>query len=151
VDSIEVTTRLLQDVGPLLDPLAISFDPEDGSWNVAVDEDTLIGIAFDDASASLVFLLELGMVDDAAAERAHEILLRFSYLWRDTGGIQAALDDEGTPVLIYRRPLAGLDAPKMTTLLRNLAAQREPWMTVISTPPQADEPAEEGVPGFIRV
>jgi len=95
VDSIEVTTNLLQEVGPLLDPLAISFDPEDGSWTVAIDEDTVIGIALDEASGMLVFLLELGTVEDVAAERAHEILLRFSYLWRDTGGIQAALDPAG--------------------------------------------------------
>ena len=151
MDNIEATTKLLQEVGPLLEPLAITFDPEDGSWNVAVDEDTVIGIALDEASGMLVFVLELGPVEDAAAERAHEILLRFSFLWRDTGGIQAALDDEGTPVLIYRRPLAGLDTPRLRALLANLAAQREPWMTVISTAPQSETHVEEGVPGFIRV
>jgi len=151
VDSIEVTTNLLQEVGPLLDPLAISFDPEDGSWTVAIDEDRVMGIALDEASGMRVFLLGLGTVEEVAAERAHEILLRFSYLWRDTGGIQAALDDEGTPVLIYRRPLAGLDAPKLNSLLANLAAQRGPWMTVITQAPASEEHVEEGVPGFIRV
>jgi len=151
VDDIEATTKLLEEVGPLLDPLVIGFDPEDGSWTVTVDEETAIAIALDPASGMLVFILELGAVDDAVAERAHEILLRFSYLWRDTGGLQAALDDEGRPVLIYRRPLAGLDATRLRALLANLAEQRAPWRAVIAESPAVERPSEEVVPGFIRV
>lgn len=151
MDDIAATTELLKEVGPLLEPLAIGFDPEDGSWTVAVDEETSIAIALDQPSGMLVFILELGAIDDAAAERAHEILLRFSYLWRDTGGLQAALDDEGRPVLIYRRSLAGLDAPRLRALLANLAEQRALWGEVIAEGPVPETSMEQGVPGFIRV
>ncbi len=153
MDDNAAVTKLLEEVGPLLDPAAISYAPDDQSWTVSIDAETLILLAFDEGGGALEFVTPLGAVPDASAERAHEILLRFSYLWRETGGLYAALDDNGDAALLYRRPLAGLDGTQLNNLLGNLAQQRAVWADVLRTPPEDIESVVPDVPPFggIRV
>ena len=131
--------ELMGDLGPLLDPDAIIFYPDQGMWSVVVDTETRVDLGYDDAARVLVFTLDLGPIPEAAAADVHKMLLRFGYLWRETGGIHAALDGEGHAALMYKRPLAGLDVQSLRSLIGNLAIQRRLWADLINAPPKDDE------------
>lgn len=133
-DRIEAISTLLEEAGALLEPAVIAFDPEDGTWTVGFENGGAIAIVCAKALDELVFIVPLGSVPPEAAAQVYEWLLRASYLWQETGGVQAAIDDRGDAVLIYRRARSGLDAGRLAGLLANLHAQRDAWQAIIRAP-----------------
>ena len=106
-------------------------DPADESWTADLAPDARVTAALDTRTGLVTFAIALPRPDPGAAADLHEHLLRFAYLWRETGGLTAALDDTGAPVLMFRCAAAGLDAPALAGVLAALAAQRRAWAALI--------------------
>ena len=126
-----VAERLFEELGPLLDPAAIVYDKAQLQWTVAIDEDTRIDVGYDEGDNDLIFALDLGEIPDESTERVHDLLLRFSFVWRETGGLYAALDAEGRAFLMYRHTLQQLDVQQLQTLMGNLETNRRTWAEFI--------------------
>ncbi len=124
--------KLFQELGPLLDPAAIVYDDAAAQWAVVIDDRTRIDVGFDETAGQFVFALDLGQVPDRSADTVHELLLRFSFLWRETGGLTAALDAEGRAVLMYRHAVQDLELQRLHTLLQNLVHHRRIWADLIA-------------------
>jgi len=124
--------NLFRDLGPLLDPAAIVYDEAESRWAVVIDQTTRIDVGYGDGAEQLVFALDLGPVPDQTADQVHELLLRFSYVWRETGGLYGALDAEGRATLMYTCAVQGLDVQRLQTLLRNLLDHRRLWADLIA-------------------
>ena len=127
-----VAERLFQEVGPVLEPASIIYDAETVQWAVVLDGGVQIDVGHDADSDQLVFALNLGDVPDSSAEQVHEMLLRFNFVWRQSGGLHAALDADGRGVLMFKYPVGGLDVPRLHSLLQNLAAHRSLWAELIA-------------------
>lgn len=145
----EEISTLLEDAGALLEPAVIALVPDDGTWTVGFDDESVVAIVAAEALDELVFIVGLGTVPADAAAQVHEWLLRASYLWQETGGVQAAIDDRGEAVLIYRRARSGLDAGRLAGLLANLRAQRTAWRALMQSP--ENEATSISLPTGIRV
>lgn len=147
--------KLFQELGPLLDPAAIVHDADAVQWAVLIDETTRIDVGYDADANQLVFALDLGQVPDQSFERVYELLLRFSFVWRETGGLHGALDPEGHAVLMYKHTVLELDIQRLHALLVNLATHRRLWADLIARSEEAEfdpEHIEAPVPfGGIRV
>ncbi len=124
--------RLMQELGPVLNPEAILKIGEAGyCWSVVVRDDVRIDVSFEEINETFVFLAMLGAVPEDAAKDVYELLLRFSFLVRENGGLHAALDAEGEAVLAYRCPAGDLDVSRLAALLGNLATYVEAWSKTI--------------------
>ena len=127
-----IAEKLFQELGPLLDPEAIVYDETEPQWAVVVDENTQIAVGYDEEDGQFVFALDLGDVPDQSAERVHELLLRFSYVWRGTGGLYTALDPEGRAILMYKHAVQGLDVQTLQALLDGLYTHSQYWAELIA-------------------
>lgn len=145
--------RLFEELGPLLEPLAVAYDQEEAHWAVVIDETNQIDIVYDEDTECFVFALDLGAVPDETAESVHELLLRFSFVWRQTGGLHAALDGEGHAVLMYKHAVQGLDVQTLQALLDSLHTHSQYWAELIADVGDGDvaEGPENTAPfGIIR-
>lgn len=138
----EHAEKLFEELGPLLDPLAVAYDEDEAHWAVMIDEDHQIDIVYDDQVERFVFAIDLGAVPDEAAETVHELLLRFSFVWRQTGGLHAALDDEGHAILMYKHALQGLDVQTLQGLIGGLHAHHQYWATLVTDAGGGDDFSE---------
>ena len=134
--------RLFNELGPLLEPLIITYDADEAHWVVVIDETNRIDIVYDEANERFVFALDLGDVPDEAAGTVHELLLRFSFVWDQTGGLHAALDDEGRAVLMYKHPARDLDVQTLQALLRGLHTHGQYWAGLIADAAGDDDLSE---------
>ena len=137
----------MTELGPVLEPDAIIFEPSSAQWSIALSGGTRVDAAYDAASETLVFALRLGAPPTEARERVYELLLRFSFLWRDTGGLYTALDGDGTAILMQRQSLEGLDATALGEILRRLVVNRAIWADFVArAQPSEPESAAISVP-----
>ena len=132
MDEKTIAERLFQELGPVLEPASIIYDAEAAQWAVVLEDGVQIDVGHDAESGLLVFALGLGGVPDSSAEQVHEMLLRFSFVWRETGGLHAALDADGKGVLMFKHPLEDLDLQRLQSLIQNLAAHRSLWAELIA-------------------
>ena len=124
--------KLFEELGPILEPLAIVYDADETHWAVVNDETSQIDVAYDEDSGCFIFALDLGTVPEEAAETVHELLLRFSFVWRQTGGVHASLDGDGHAVLMYKHAAQGLDVQTLQALLGGLYTHSQYWADLIA-------------------
>ena len=155
VSNREHAEKLFGELGPLLEPVAIVYDEEEAHWAVMIDGDQQIDVVYDEQVERFVFAMDLGAVPEESAETIHELLLRFSFVWRQTGGLHAALDDEGHAVLMYKHAVQGLDVQTLQGLLGGLHTHLEYWCDLIANTGSGEDfseaPEEIAAPlGIIR-
>jgi len=134
---------LLKELGPLLQPEEILGQDEESRWLIAIDEETGIEVVHDAEQGRLVFHLHLGPVPEERELEIYRMMLVYSYLWMDTGGLRMSLDNEGGATLLYEHPVLDLDPTLLQTLLTNFADQGRIWRDLINHQPQAGVSGEE--------
>ncbi|MEM1385247.1 MAG: type III secretion system chaperone [Pseudomonadota bacterium] len=138
-------TLLFGELGTLLEPEAIIQDPEGDSWSIALVDGVTVDVSLDEERRMLVFVVDLGPPPQGRIAEVQDVLLRFGFLWRESGGIYAAIDDAGAAVLMQQAPLAGLDLPSLQRLIGRFSAHREAWSAMLDTVDQ--DPSESDEPG----
>lgn len=133
--AFEHIQHLMQEVGPLLEPLEIRWFEEPSTWIVAFSEDTQVEVAFDDTMNRVVFSVDLGPARDDSGEDLYWLLLRVGYLWRENGGIRMAIDGEDHVAMLFEHPVDCLDIGRLQLFLKNLASQAEQWRELIASEP----------------
>jgi Tir chaperone protein (CesT) family len=149
---VERISELLAELGRTYALEDVLFHEGEASWTIGFDAETRIGVAMDEAPEVLSFAVPLVPPPAARAAAVHRLLLRFSYLWRETGGLVAALDARGGPVMMFRCALAQLDPTALYGLLQGLAAQRRAWAVLVTSDAEEFEAKKDLMPlGGIRV
>lgn len=126
-------SALMEELGPAFGPAVVVHDPSEPLWTVAFDDGACVTLALDTAmrAETVVLGLPLGAPPEAAAGRAHELLLRFNHLWRETGGAYASVDEAGEAFLLFRHPLDGLDVRGLHGLIAALVRNRALWAAML--------------------
>ena len=123
---------LMTELGPVLDPAQIVYFEDQATWRILLDEKSLLDLVYEARTGQFVFEVGLGPIPEEKQSTIHELLLRFSYLWKKNGGVFVALDDEGEGVLMFRSALADLDVTRLQALIGNLLDLASRWQELIS-------------------
>lgn len=140
--------HLLEELAEVLDPVAILADAEEDAWAIQLDDETIVELVLDPERRVVVFSADLGPLPEAGAAAASDLLLRFAYLWQQTGGVRAALDEDGDAVLVTEAGLAGLDLPQLQNILGRLLRHRRSWAEVLDGLAEGSDTAEPDEPGL---
>jgi len=151
--SAQAIGDLMARVGPLLDLHQITAFPEDLSWALFFDESTRLDVDYDEARSRAVVEGVVGAVEEHARLRVHTMLLQYNYLWRQHGGVRAAL--EGAPgdlVLLLDLP-PNVDLPTLCGILQNFRNVVEEWRRAVANA-NSDGGSTAGADpsaGFLRI
>ena len=83
---LEQIEGLMEQLGPVLDPLNVTAFPSEKAWGVQVDEDTAVLVDFDEEQGKLVLSCEIGAPPAGDRSKLYELLLRHNFHWDETGG-----------------------------------------------------------------
>ena len=145
--TIDQVNALLNQLGPVLDPLAIEASEAHQSWGIALEDDVNVLVQFDAQKGCLLLSCELGAPSDGDRTGLYELLLQTNYHWDATGGLRLALNAPGGEVVLaYELPVADLDVPRLSATVTSFAAAAKAWRKIIQSSPSA--PAPEDLPSM---
>ena len=78
---LEQIEGLMEQLGPVLDPLNVTAFPGEKAWGVQVDEDTAVLVDFDEEQGKLVLSCEIGAPPAGDRSKLYELLLRHNFHW----------------------------------------------------------------------
>ncbi|NJN47762.1 MAG: type III secretion system chaperone [Candidatus Competibacteraceae bacterium] len=122
---------LIEDVAPLLDPERVVYREDQATWLFGFDETTIVAVIHDADQHRLVLQLELGSVPFDRQHSVYDLLLRYNFMWRESGGARMALDDEANVTFLFECPLFDLDAAQLQTIIGNFVHQGVQWFQLI--------------------
>lgn len=129
---LEQFEALMTELGPVLDPLGLSYFPGDNTWSVQLDEETGVLVEFLAEQGKFVLHCELGTPPAGDRFTLYELLLRYNYHWNDTGGGRMALDENGgNVVFLFESSAHDMDVTQLTTILRNFHDAALAWRIVV--------------------
>jgi hypothetical protein len=128
---------LIEEVAPLLDPERVVYREEQATWLFGFDETTIVAIIHDADQHRLVLQLDLGPVPFDQQHSNYELLLRYNFIWRETGGARMALDEEANVIFLFECPLFDLNTAQLQTIIDNFVHQGVHWHQLIQQPPQS--------------
>ena len=123
---------LMEELGPVLDPVSIEAFPKDRHWIVILDEETVCFIDFDEEQNKLIFRCPLG---DPAGDRLslYETLLVYNGLWTQESGCWMGLE-EGMVVQLYEDDADVFDVPRLTHVLQKFRDIARDWSKIVTSP-----------------
>lgn len=152
--SLEQVSVLIQQLGPVLDPLLIDFHTDQRCWEVVLDDEVSLLIDFDAVQNKLVVTGEVGQPEVERQLELYEQLLTYNSLWQVTGGGRMALDTAGgNVVMLFDVTADGLEIPALADILSSLAGALRAWREIVTRPPGAASlgSTEIGFPSMVRV
>jgi hypothetical protein len=153
VHHLEKFEALMTELGPVLNPLSISYFSGDNTWAVQLDEETGVLVDFVADQGKFVLHCELGAPPAGDRFTLYELLLRYNYHWNDTGGGRMALDENGgNVVFLFESSAHDMDVTQLTTILRNFHDAALAWKIVVheSGPNQSPQSTEHMFANMIR-
>jgi hypothetical protein len=149
---LEQFEALMSSLGPVLDPLDLTYHQGEKVWSVQCDEETAVLVDFVEEQATFVLTCEIGRPAPGDRFKLYELLLRYNYHWRHTDGGRMALDEnDGNVVFLFERSAQGLDVPHLAMILRNLHDTALAWRGLLhSGANQSQIPAEQMFSSMIR-
>lgn len=133
--TIEQIEILMAQVGPLLDPLAIDAFVEDRVWGIALEEDQLVFVKFNEKKNCLVFSIDLGQPPAGDRSLLYEILLQINFHWDATGGVRMGVNaPDGEVVQAFEIGADELDAARLSETLSSFAEVAVAWREVVRNP-----------------
>jgi hypothetical protein len=150
--TIDQVTALLNQLGPVLNPLAIDASEEHQSWGIALEDDVNVLVQFDARKDCLVLASEVGAPPAGDRTALYELLLEVNYQWDTTGGLRLSLNGSGGEVfLAYEVPVADLDASRLSTIVISFADTAKAWREIIQGFGSAPAPAPEDLPSMDQI
>ena len=154
METHEIISQVVTDLGPLVDRLHEVTTPGEGLWGLQFDEEA-IHCELDAGGERLYLTMELGPLPEARREDVLQSLLAFNVLGIETGGVRMALDRPGGQVLQVCDILtAGIDVTQVAQVVESLLAKAEAWRALLAGAETTAAPgAERDAPGLgaIRV
>lgn len=150
--NLQQIEALMGELGPASDGIAAVLQSEEDQWAVVVDEATIVTVDYDVDEDKLLLSLDLGTPAEEDRLRVYETLLCYSLLWREHGGVHAALGGPGGPlVMMFEFGGRDLTLIDLVTVLDNFIEAVLVWRDFVAG--AADAPAmPDGLPAMgVRV
>lgn len=126
---------LMNELGPVLDPLAIRSHPDHQGWSLLLDEETLLLVDLDDEARKLVLSHDVGEPPDGDRFALYELMLVHNHQWDRTGGRRMAVDlPGGSVVMLQDIAIQDLDVPTLCGLITSFAEAARVWRRVVAKP-----------------
>jgi len=150
--TINQVTALLDQLGPVLNPLAIEASEEHQSWGIALEDDVNVLVQFDAQKGCLVLACEVGAPPAGDRTGIYELLLHTNYHWDTTGGLRLALNAPGGDVVqAYELAVADLDVSQLSATVISFAESAKAWREIIQSSASTLPPAPEDLPSMDQI
>ena len=149
--TLEQIEILMSGLGPVLDPLAIDASVEPRCWGIAMAEDLVVLVQFDERKNCLVLSCELGSPPAGDRTKLYETLLQMNYHWETTGGNRMAIDGPaGNVVQLFEMGVHDIDVSRLSRVISTFAGTAKAWRDYISrdSSSQSLPPAMSGNAGI---
>jgi hypothetical protein len=122
---------LMGEIGPILDLAEVYEGAGGNAWTLAGQDETILFVEFIPDDDRLWLSGEVGTPPPDDRLRLYSLMLQYNARWQETGGIRLALDaPEGAIVQAYDMPAAGLDLPRLCTVIRNFRNTLDGWRRI---------------------
>jgi len=111
----------------------------DDTWAVVLDDDTQLTATIDEPTGRMGLISGLGKPAEIGRERVLEGLLMYSLMWRETGGVRAAIDGDGEAQLIAELMLHDLTESGLHWAIENFTAKTQVLTEFVATGRAADD------------
>lgn len=132
MSEIENANKLFSEISSDAPVKSVVFNEKDVSWVFRLEGDGEVTAAYEARSGLITFAAKLGEAAGSNASKIHRMLLQFSFLWRETGGFYAALDERETPMMMFSCNLSSLEPGTLGGLLNGFNRQQAAWSEIIS-------------------
>ena len=136
--------QLMAEIGPILDLGEVYEGAGANAWTLAGQDRTIIFVEFMSDDDRLWLSAEVGTPPPADCLRLYSLMLQYNARWQQTGGIRLALDaPDGAIVQAYDMPAAGLDLPRLCTIIRNFRNTLDGWRRIAIGGRETADPAPD--------
>ena len=136
--------QMMKEIGAQMDLGEVLEFDEGQLWTLAVTEEIVVEVDYDEAFDKLVFSTHVGPVPEKARLMVYELVLQYNYSWETTGGGRIALDGPGGDlILIFDQPATDIESSQLQTLVTNMSTQTGLWREYLAQTGD-DEPPPEG-------
>ena len=126
---LEAIQQIMQALGPSTAEIDAIIQSEETSWAVQLADENVIVIEWADQPPRLVMSATLGRPEEDARLAVYQTLLSYNFLWKDTGGVKAALaGPTGEVVLLVDFHSNPLYEHEVRNLLLDFAQLTTVWM-----------------------
>lgn len=147
----ETVRQILQSAGPRDDAILEVLQTGDDAWAVRY-ADVDIDLELEPNTRRLMFSSEIGKLPEGGGEEICRILLTYSLLWRETGGLRMALTEpKGSLVQLVDIHCGDLTAELAVAVLHNLNDRTLLWRDFIAGDPSEAIPPSTPVFPMIQV
>lgn len=145
--TFEQVTIFIAQLGPVLNPLAIEASEETKSWGIALEDDLMVLVQFDEAKGGLVLTCDLGAPTPGDRTALYQLLLQANYHWKSTGGVRLAINGPGGDVFqVFEVPVDGSDVARLSAIVAAYADTAKAWREIIQGVGSAPAPSTEDLP-----
>jgi hypothetical protein len=140
--SLDAIQTLMKELGPQTGNIDAVVQNGDKTWAIQFDSDAVVFLEWDEQPPRLVLSTELGKIGEAREIEVLRLLLSYNLLWRDTGGVKAALGGpEGAAMLLYECHADSLTLEVLQTVLENFRNSADIWRRYIEQGPAENSPS----------
>ena len=147
---------LMAELGPVLEPLEIISNEEDGEWKLVMDQNTTVFVDLDEERGKTTVSVEVARIGDDVRSKVYRDLLISSGRCQSNSGLRFGLDGlSGNVMAIVGFPVQP-DAETLQATLSDFVARVSEWRDRLKEV-GTDEPYGSGMTdpkddaGFIRV
>ena len=150
---------MMEEIGPLLDLAAVAELEGGLAWELAVDEETVVGAEYDEEEDRLVLSAAIAQPPEEERLALYELFLVYNGQWDLTGGLRMSLEAPGGAVVqSLELALSEIDLARLATILQNFLDIRKGWLEILAEAgdhePDEGPKADSGKappPGSVRV
>lgn len=117
-------------IGPNLPEVMGILQRSQSKWLIRL-ADFDVGLEFDASTRRLMVFVELSTVDGIAGPETFTRLLQFNFLWRETGCVFVALNEELRPVLMVPVVLEEATPEPLTSIVAHMGEKARAFTALI--------------------
>ncbi|MDB5838103.1 MAG: hypothetical protein JWQ23_55 [Herminiimonas sp.] len=131
---LDMIKLMLQELGGEMAELEAILQHEEAHWAIQFDDGTVVLMEWVDGPSRLILSASLGKVSAPMQMAVYETMLSYNLLWRETGGVKAALNGpEGELMLLFELHAEQLTVNMLKIVLENFAGLVHVWGTYVKT------------------
>ncbi|MEM7477739.1 MAG: type III secretion system chaperone [Planctomycetota bacterium] len=130
MSTLETMEALLTELPPLCPQINLITKPSDETWYINF-EDYDVYVHFSELKKTAEFQITIGNTDNHNQTKLLKLFLNYNALWKQTGGVSIALNNDENAVLLFSVPADGLRPGAIANILTSLHRKAEVWRGVI--------------------
>lgn len=124
---------LMQELGPTTPEIDAIIQSDETSWAIQFSDESIIIIDWADAPPRLVISATLGRPAEESRLAVYRTMLSYNLLWKDTGGVKAALAGPmGDVILLVDLYADQLYEAELRTVLLNFVQLALVWSSYVT-------------------